>query len=148
MEFMASIPGYAWASVNFILPFLLVLGIVVFVHEYGHYFVGRLCGAAVRVFSLGVGPEVVGVNDGHGTRWRLSALPLGGYVKFAGDRNATSAPDSAAIAAMTDEERETSLAGQKLPRRAAIVAAGPVANFLFAILVFAGTAYVFGQTKL
>jgi regulator of sigma E protease len=148
MEFMASIPVYAWASVNFILPFLLVLGIVVFVHEYGHYFVGRLCGAAVRVFSLGVGPEVVGVNDGHGTRWRLSALPLGGYVKFAGDRNATSAPDSAAIAAMTDEERETSLAGQKLPRRAAIVAAGPVANFLFAILVFAGTAYVFGQTKL
>jgi regulator of sigma E protease len=127
MEFMASIQGYAWAAVSFILPFVLVLGIVVFVHEYGHYFVGRLCGAAARVFSLGVGPEVVGVTDGRGTRWRLSMLPLGGYVKFVGDRNAASAPNSAAIAAMTEEERKTSLAGQKLPRRAAIVAAGPVA---------------------
>ena len=148
MEFILSISGYIWKSAAFISPFLLVLGSTVFVHEFGHFFVGRVCGAVAKIFSLGVGPELVGFDDRRGTRWRLSALPLGGYVKFAGDRNAAGAADPDAIAAMTHEERETSFAGQNLPRRAAIVAAGPLANFLFAILVFAASAYVFGETKL
>jgi regulator of sigma E protease len=148
MGFIPSIVGYIWSSAVFILPFLVVLGSIVFVHEFGHFIVGRLCGAIAKIFSLGIGPELVGFDDRRGTRWRLSALPLGGYVKFAGDLNAAGAPDLDAIAAMTDEERKMSLSGQKLPRRAAIVAAGPLANFLFAILVFAASAYVFGETRL
>jgi regulator of sigma E protease len=148
MEFILSIAGLIWKSAVFILPFLLVLGSIVFVHEFGHFIVGLLCGAVAKIFSLGVGPELVGFDDRRGTRWRLSALPLGGYVKFAGDQNATGEPDPDAIAAMTDDERKMSLAGQKLPSRAAIVAAGPLANFVFAILVFAASAYVFGETKL
>src|SRR5260370_30263124 len=100
MEFLAPILSHSWSVVSYIGPFLFVLGIVVFVHEYGHFFIGRRCGAAAKVFSLGIGPEIVGLTDRHGTRWRLSALPLGGYVKFAGDRGAASAPDMAAIAAM------------------------------------------------
>jgi regulator of sigma E protease len=148
MEFILSITSVIWKPAVFMLPFLIVLGCIVFVHEFGHFIVGRLCGAVAKIFSLGIGPELIGFDDRRGTRWRLSALPLGGYVKFAGDQNAAGAPDLDAIAAMTDEERKMSLAGQKLPRRAAIVAAGPLANFLFAILVFAGSAYVFGETRL
>jgi regulator of sigma E protease len=148
MEFILSIAGDFWKSALFILPFLLVLGSIVFVHEFGHFIVGRLCGAVAKIFSLGIGPELVGFDDRRGTRWRLSALPLGGYVKFAGDRNAAGAADPDAIAAMSDAERKMSFAGQKLPCRAAIVAAGPLANFLFAILVFAASAYVFGETRL
>ena len=94
MEFILSIAGHIWKSAVFILPFLLVLGSIVFVHEFGHFFVGRLCGAVAKVFSLGVGPELVGFDDRRGTRWRLSALPLGGYVKFAGDQNAAGAARS------------------------------------------------------
>ena len=144
MEFVTTIASYAWLAVSYIGPFLLVIGVVVFVHEYGHFFVARRCGAGVKVFSLGVGPELFGVNDRHGTRWRLSAIPLGGYVRFVGDRNSAGAPD----AALSDDERRLSLAGQPLPARAAIVTAGPMANFLFAILFFAGTAYFLGEARL
>ena len=93
MGFIPSIVGYIWSSAVFILPFLVVLGSIVFVHEFGHFIVGRLCGAIAKIFSLGIGPELVGFDDRRGTRWRLSALPLGGYVKFAGDLNAAGAPD-------------------------------------------------------
>jgi len=148
MEWAALILSYAGSAVGYIAPFIFVIGLVVFVHEFGHFIVGRLCGAEVKVFSLGMGKELVGHTDRHGTRWRLSAIPLGGYVKFAGDRNAVSAPDATALAAMTDAERRASLAGQPLLRRAAIVGAGPIANFLLGIIVFAGLAYVLGQTKL
>jgi predicted amidohydrolase len=148
MEGIAPIFSYVWTAIAYIAPFLFLLGIVVFVHEFGHFIIGRLCGAEVKVFSLGMGKEIIGLTDRHGTRWRLSAIPLGGYVKFAGDRNAVSAPDAAALAAMTDAERRASLAGQPLLRRAAIVAAGPVANFLLGIIIFAGLAYVLGETTL
>src|SRR5215470_10679488 len=85
-----------------IVPFLFVLTIVVFFHELGHFLVARLCGVKVLTFSLGFGPELFGFNDRHGTRWKVSAVPLGGYVKFFGDENAASVPDHAAVASMTD----------------------------------------------
>src|ERR1700712_4293218 len=81
---------------GYLVPFLFVLTIVVFFHELGHFLVGRWCGVKVDIFSLGFGKELVGFNDRHGTRWRLAAIPLGGYVKFHGDANAASAPQSEA----------------------------------------------------
>jgi len=99
----------------------------------------------VLVFSIGFGPELFGFNDRLGTRWKLSAVPLGGYVKFFGDENAASVPDAAALAAMTDEERRHSFVHQSVARRAAVVVAGPVANFLLAIVIFAALFMVFGK---
>jgi regulator of sigma E protease len=121
----------------YILPFLFVLGLIIFVHEMGHFLVARWCGVAVDTFSIGFGPEIVGRKDRHGTRWKLSVVPLGGYVKFAGDENAASVPDREAVAQMTEEERRTNFQLKPLWQRAAIVAAGPVANFLLAIAIFA-----------
>src|SRR3990170_4375737 len=97
-----------------LLPFLFVLTIVVFFHELGHFLVARLCGVRVMVFSVGFGPEIVGFNDRHGTRWKISAVPLGGYVKFFGDENAASVPDQAAVAAMSEAERKVSFVHQKV----------------------------------
>jgi regulator of sigma E protease len=94
-----------WNSVTFILPFFAVLTTVVFVHEFGHFWVGRLCGAQVEAFSIGMGPELAGFTDRMGTRWRLSIIPIGGYVRFAGDRGAASAPDSDGLARMSAAER-------------------------------------------
>jgi regulator of sigma E protease len=131
-----------------VLPMLVLLGIVVFVHELGHFLVGRWCGVGVWTFSIGFGPELFGFNDRYGTRWRLAAVPLGGYVKFYGDQNAASAPDQAEVAKMTPEERRKSLPAQPLWARAAIVAAGPLANFLLAIVVFSATAYFYGKPVL
>jgi len=128
-----------------VIPMLVLLGIVVFVHELGHFLVGRWCGVGVWTFSIGFGPEIFGFNDRHGTRWRLAAVPLGGYVKFYGDQNAASAPDLGEVAKMTAEERSKSLPAQPVWARALIVAAGPLANFLLAIVVFAATAYVNGK---
>src|ERR1700688_5271228 len=94
--------------IGLIIPFLFVLTIIVFFHELGHFLVARLCGIKVLVFSLGFGPEIVGFNDRHGTRWKISLIPLGGYVKFFGDENAASVPDTSAIAAMNTDERRVS----------------------------------------
>jgi len=122
---------------GYALPFLFVLGLIVFVHEMGHFLVARWCGVKVDVFSIGFGPELVGRNDRHGTRWKVSAVPLGGYVKFAGDENAASVPDRETLARMTEEERRTSFFLKPVWQRAAIVAAGPIANFILAIAIFA-----------
>jgi regulator of sigma E protease len=127
------------------LPFLFVLSIVVFFHELGHFLVARWCGVRVLVFSIGFGPEIVGFNDRHGTRWKIAAIPLGGYVKFFGDDNAASVPDQAAVASMTPEERRVSFVHQKVAPRAAIVFAGPLANFLLAIVIFAGLLMIYGK---
>src|SRR5215213_6138367 len=94
--------------IGYIVPFLFVLTLVVFFHELGHFLIARRAGIRVLVFSVGFGPELVGFNDRHGTRWKLSAIPLGGYVKFFGDDNAASVPDEAAISNMTEAEREVS----------------------------------------
>ena len=133
MEWISSLGADA---VGYIVPFLFVLGIIIFVHEMGHFLVARWCGVAVDAFSLGFGPEVLGWNDRHGTRWKLSIVPLGGYVKFAGDENAASVPDRAAIARLSEAERKTSFFLKPLWQRAAIVAAGPIANFILAIAIF------------
>src|SRR5262245_4991890 len=127
------------------LPFLFVLTLVVFFHELGHFLIARLCGVRVSVFSIGFGPELLGFNDPHGTRWKLSLIPLGGYVKFFGDDNASSAPDRAALAAMSEAERRESFAHQPVGKRAAIVVAGPLANFILAIAIFAGLFMLFGK---
>ncbi len=123
---------------GWIIPFLFGLSVVVFFHELGHFLVARWCGVRVLVFSVGFGPELVGFNDRHGTRWKISIIPLGGYVKFLGDENAASVPDHAAAAAMTPEERAGSFFHKPVGKRAAVVAAGPIANFLLAIVIFAG----------
>src|SRR5437016_13877062 len=112
-----------------VIPIIVVLGIIIFVHEFGHFIVGRLCGVGVSTFSLGFGPELFGFNDRHGTHWRVAAFPLGGYVKFHGDANSASTTDEAAVAAMPPGERAVSFVAQKVWKRAAILAAGPLGNF-------------------
>jgi regulator of sigma E protease len=124
------IPGY-------IIPFLLVLTLLVFVHEMGHYLVGRWSGIKITAFSIGFGPELAGFNDRHGTRWKLCAIPLGGYVKFYGDEDAASTPDLKALDGLSPEERSRTFMGAALWKRAATVAAGPIANFILAIVIYA-----------
>jgi len=128
-----------------IIPFLFVLSIVIFFHELGHFIVGRLCGVRIDVFSLGFGPEVAAFVDGKGTRWRLGLLPLGGYVKFHGDANGASMGDAAAVSTMPAAEKATTFFAQKVWKRSAIVAAGPIANFILAIVIFTGIFFVHGR---
>lgn len=130
--------------VSYLIPFLFVLTVVVFVHELGHFLVARWCGVAVKVFSIGFGPEIFGFNDRKGTRWRFSWIPLGGYVKFIDDENAASAGQKS-LDAMPEEQRKHSFQSKSLGQRAAIVAAGPIANFLLAIVIFAAIFSVFGE---
>lgn len=119
-----------------VVGFLLMIGPLVFVHELGHYFAGRLFGVKVDSFSIGMGRELAGWTDRRGTRWRLSALPIGGYVKFAGDMGPASVPDPA-WRAMPDQERAQTLAGKPVWQRFLVVAAGPFTNFAAAIGIFA-----------
>lgn len=126
-----------------ILAFLLVLGPLVFVHEYGHYIVGRWCGVKADMFSIGFGRKVFGWTDKRGTEWKIGWLPLGGYVQFAGDRDAVSQPD-ANWQALPDAERSHSFPAQPVWKRALIVVAGPATNFIFAILILAGFAWLSG----
>jgi regulator of sigma E protease len=134
--------------VGYIVPFLFVLTIVVFFHELGHFLVARWAGVKVLTFSLGFGPELAGFNDRHGTRWKISAIPLGGYVKFFGDESEASTPASAeALAGMTEEERAGSFHHKKVGPRAAIVAAGPIANFILAIVIFTCLFTFFGAER-
>ncbi|MGD1887513.1 MAG: RIP metalloprotease RseP [Cohaesibacteraceae bacterium] len=127
-----------------IVPFLFVLTIVVFFHELGHFAVARWCGVGVKAFSVGFGPELLGFTDKHGTRWKFAAIPLGGYVKFVGDENAASVPDNQALETMDDKARSEAFQLKPVWQRAAVVAAGPFANFLLAIVIFAGVFMVFG----
>jgi regulator of sigma E protease len=129
-----------------IVTFILVLSLLVFVHEMGHYLVGRWSGIRILAFSVGFGPEIFGFTDRHGTRWKISVIPLGGYVRFFGDEDASSKPDTDKIAAMSEEDRARSFAGAKLWKRAATVAAGPIANFLLAIAIFTILFSVYGRT--
>lgn len=129
----------------YILPFVFVISLIVFIHELGHYLVGRWCGVQIDAFSLGFGPEIFAWVDKRGTRWRLAAFPVGGYVKFHGDANAASAPDFEGASTMTPQEHGLTLAGQPLRNRAAIVAAGPIANFVLALVIFTLLFSVFGR---
>ena len=127
----------AWTPLG--LPaFLFVITLVVFFHELGHFLVARWFGVKVDVFSVGFGKEIFGFNDKHGTRWKLSWLPIGGYVKFAGDADAASKPDTEAAARMTAQERAGALMFKPVGQRAAVAAAGPFANFALAIVLLTG----------
>ena len=130
---------------GYVIPFLFVLTIVVFFHELGHFIVARWCGVRVLTFSIGFGPELFGFNDRHGTRWKVSAIPLGGYVKFFGDENAASVPDAGTLNQMSEAEKRDSFFFKPVPQRAAIVAAGPIANFILAIVIFAALFTFIGE---
>src|SRR6188472_4373329 len=143
--FLHSFNTLSHGLLGYIVPFLFVLTIVVFFHELGHFLVARWAGVKVLTFSLGFGLELAGFNDRHGTRWKVSAIPLGGYVKFLGDDTEASTPSAEALAGLSDEERKGSFHHKKVGPRAAIVAAGPIANFILAILIFAGLFTFFGR---
>jgi regulator of sigma E protease len=143
--FLHSFNTLSHGLIGYIVPFLFVLTIVVFFHELGHFLVARWAGVKVLTFSLGFGPELAGFNDRHGTRWKISAIPLGGYVKFFGDDTEASTPSNATLASMTAEERDGSFHHKKVGPRAAIVAAGPIANFILAIVIFTGLFTFFGK---
>jgi regulator of sigma E protease len=123
--------------------FLVLLTVLVFVHEYGHYIVARWCGVRVEVFSIGFGPELLGRNDKHGTRWKLSAIPLGGYVKMFGQ--GANLLEGEAGRAMSADDRKVAFDYKSVWRRMAIVAAGPIANYLFAAVVFSLIFVVHGK---
>ncbi len=141
LDAISSIP-YLGVLLTYVLPFLLVLSVVVAVHEYGHYVVARWRGVHSEVFSVGFGPELFGWNDKRGTRWRIAAIPLGGYVRFRGDADeASSTVDEAAMARLTPEEKARSFPAASLLSRALIVAAGPVFNFVLAAFIFSAMAF-------
>ena len=123
--------------------FVLVLTLLVFVHEYGHYWVGRRFGIHAEVFSIGFGPELFGWTDRNGTRWKISAIPLGGYVKFLGDSDATSATPS--DEPLSPEQRKRAFFTQPLYARAAVVLGGPLANLLFAVVLLTAVFFVAGE---
>ena len=143
--FLHSFNTLSHGLIGYIIPFLFVLTIVVFFHELGHLLVARWAGVRVLTFSLGFGPELVGFNDRHGTRWKISAVPLGGYVKFFGDDTEASTPSTEALASMSPEEQAGSFHHKKVGPRAAIVVAGPVANFILAIVIFTCLFTFFGK---
>jgi regulator of sigma E protease len=143
--FLSHLHAFEGGVVGQIVLFLCVLSVVVFFHELGHFLVGRWCGVRILVFSIGFGPELVGFNDRRGTRWKISAIPLGGYVKFFGDENVASASDGSQLATMDAKEKSESFVGQAVIKRSAIVVAGPMANFLLAIAIFAITFMVYGK---
>ena len=133
---MDSLPVPSISFFGYILPFLAVLTVVVFFHELGHFLVARWNKVKVDAFSVGFGPELFGRTDKHGTRWKFCAIPLGGYVKFQGDADGASTPDFEKAANMSAEEREGSFIHKRVGQRAAVVVAGPVANFILAIVIF------------
>ena len=145
MDIMGGLSAFGGGLVGYLVPFLFVLTIVVFFHELGHFLIARWCGIKVLVFSIGFGPEIVGFYDRYGTRWKIAAVPLGGYVKFFGDDNAASVPDHAAAAIMSDAEKKDSFIHKPVRSRAAVVAAGPIANFILAIVIFAGIFMTVGK---
>ncbi|MGH6716613.1 MAG: RIP metalloprotease RseP [Bradyrhizobium sp.] len=143
--FIHSFNTLSHGLIGYVVPFLFVLTIVVFFHELGHFLIARWAGVRVLTFSLGFGPELAGFNDRHGTRWKISAVPLGGYVKFFGDDTEASTPSAELLANMTEQERAGSYHHKRVGRRAAIVAAGPIANFVLAIVIFTGLFTFFGR---
>ncbi|MEM8959262.1 MAG: site-2 protease family protein, partial [Pseudomonadota bacterium] len=146
MDIIGLIPsfgGVVWT----IAAFVVALSIIVAVHEYGHYIVGRWCGIHAEVFSLGFGPRLATWRDKRGTVWQIAALPLGGYVKFLGDADAASGADGEALSAMDDRTRRQTMHGAPLWARALTVAAGPAFNFALSIAVFAGIILVQGEAR-
>ncbi len=148
MESAPSLFSTITSTLIFPLAFLFVLSVVVFFHELGHFLVARWCGVTVKTFSIGFGKEIWGFYDKHGTRWRLAWIPLGGYVKFLDDESVASTPSAEAARTMTDEERKGAFHAKPVWQRAAVVAAGPIANFILAIVIFSSMFMLFGLTQL
>src|SRR5687768_13830249 len=119
-----------------LLSFFIVLSVIVFVHEFGHYIIAKWCGVKIEAFSIGFGRELVGWNDKSGTRWKISLLPLGGYVKMYGDSSAASTADNDAMEQMNEAEKRLTFHHKSLPKKMAIVSAGPIANFVLTIVIF------------
>ena len=144
MDTIINLAGLGDSVLGYLVPFLFVLTLVVFFHELGHFLVARWCGIGVKVFSIGFGPEIFGFNDRHGTRWRLSWIPLGGYVKFIDDDNVASAGQKS-LDSLSPEDRARSFQAKPVSARAAVVAAGPIANFILAIVIFTAIFSLFGE---
>ncbi|MEL6203910.1 MAG: RIP metalloprotease RseP [Pseudomonadota bacterium] len=146
MDITSLIPafgGLVWT----IAAFVVALSIIVAVHEYGHYIVGRWSGIKAEVFSIGFGPVLMSRVDRHGTQWQIAALPFGGYVKFLGDASAASDKAADDYDTLSDDQKRHTMHGAPLWARAATVAAGPVFNFILSILVFAGIMMLQGTAK-
>ncbi|MAR56797.1 MAG: RIP metalloprotease RseP [Rickettsiales bacterium] len=129
MEFIATGFHYLWS-------FVVILSVIVFIHEFGHYLVAKLCGVKIETFSIGFGREIFGFNDRTGTRWKFSLLPFGGYVKMFGDAGAASTADKDKLDQMSEADKKVSFHYKKLWQKALIVAAGPISNFILTIAVF------------
>lgn len=145
MHILSNLSAMGESFFGYLLPFLFVLTLVVFFHELGHFWVARRCGVKIDAFSIGFGPELFGFNDRHNTRWRVAAIPLGGYVRFHGDESAASTPDKDVLAKMSEADRKDSFFYKPVAQRALIVAAGPIANFILAIVIFAGIFMFYGK---
>ncbi|NNE86849.1 MAG: RIP metalloprotease RseP [Silicimonas sp.] len=143
MELIPTVGGLAFT----IVAFIAALSVIIAIHEYGHYIVGRWSGIKADVFSIGFGPVLAKRTDKHGTQWQIAALPFGGYVKFRGDENAASAPAEGALEGLSDDERRATMQGAPLWARAATVAAGPIFNFALSFIVFAGLILFRGVTS-
>lgn len=143
MEIISNL--YSALGLSYIVPFLFVLTIVVFFHELGHFYAARRCGVRVEVFSVGFGRAIASWYDKHGTQWKIGWLPLGGYVKFFGDENEASASNPEAMEKLDEDVRGDTLFYKPLWQRAIVVAAGPVANFILAIIIFASLYSILGQ---
>jgi regulator of sigma E protease len=143
MDFIHSLGTSSVWLASYLFPFVFVLALIVFFHELGHFLVARWCGVEVAAFSVGFGPELLGYTDRQLTRWKICAIPLGGFVKFVGDKSIVSLGD-AAVEGKTSGDR-ASFAGASVGRRIAIVAAGPIASFLLAVGIFSGGFMLFGR---
>ena len=136
MDFLVNVAYY-------VIPFIILLGVLVFVHEFGHYLVAKLCGVKVDEFSIGFGKKLFGWTDKSGTLWKVSAVPLGGYCKFLGDADASSGESKTDD--LTEEEKKYAFAFQNPFKKLAIVIGGPGFNYLFAVLVFTGIFWLLGS---
>lgn len=138
--------AYVMMLLSYIVPYLVVLMVIVFVHEMGHYLVARWNGIAIQTFSIGFGPELFGFNDRNGTRWRVSLIPLGGYVRFVGDMNASSTtPDTDLIANADPELARRLFVNKNVWQRIAVVIAGPAANVIFTFVVLYALLFGYGR---
>ena len=144
MEFMDLI-ALAQGSFHYTVSFLVVLSVVVFVHEFGHFWVARRLGVRIDTFSIGFGKEIFGWNDKYGTRWKLSWLPLGGYVKMFGDADASSSRPDEKVKGLSEEEKKHSFWHMGVGTRMAVTAAGPIFNYIFAVIVLALLFAISGQ---
>jgi len=143
MDLIHSLGTSSFWLASYLVPFVFVLAVIVFFHEFGHFLVARCCGVEVTAFSVGFGPELFGYTDRRRTRWKICAIPLGGFVKFVGDKSVVSVGN--AVVEGNEDDRRASFAGASVGRRIAIVAAGPIASLLLAIIIFSGGFMLYGR---